>query len=117
MVGIKNYKKLVAIIFFVSIIMINSVVALAYKNLVFDEAGLLTQDEIVSLETEANELSEKYNMDIVITTTDDTGGLSSREYADDYFDYNGFGVGSEYDGILFLIDMDNREAYIYQLLE
>ncbi len=113
MVGInKNYRKIVALMLFVSIIMINSMVALAYKNLVFDEAGLLTQDEVVNLETEANELSEMYNMDIVITTTDDAGGKSSRDYADDYFDYNGFGVGSDYDGILFLIDMDNREAYI-----
>ena len=51
-------------------------------------------------------------MDIVITTTNDAQGKSSREYADDYFDYNGFGVGSDFDGILFLIDMDNREAYI-----
>ena len=51
-------------------------------------------------------------MDIVIVTTNDAAGKTSREYADDFFDYGGFGVGPDYDGILFLIDMDNREAYI-----
>src|SRR5690606_28239367 len=30
----------------------------------------------------------------------------------DYFDYNGYGVGSERDGILLLMDFDNREVYI-----
>lgn len=113
MVGmLKSQRKLIILVIFISIILVNSLVALAYKNLVFDEAGLLTQEEITSLETKANEISEMYNMDIVITTTYDAGGKSSREYADDYFDYNGFGQGSDYDGILFLIDMDNREAYV-----
>jgi len=51
-------------------------------------------------------------MDIVIVTTNDAQGKSSRDYADDFFDNGGFGVGGDYDGILFLIDMDNREAYI-----
>lgn len=90
----------------------NPIYVMAEKQLVIDEAGLLTQPQIEELNAKANALSEEYSMDIVITTTNDTGGKSSREYADDYFDYNGFGVGPEYDGILFLIDMDNREAYI-----
>lgn len=97
---------------FIIILLSNSLLVGAVKDLVFDEGGLLSSEERVSLEDEANQLSEEYNMDIVITTTNDTGGKSSREYADDYFDYNGFGRGPDYDGILFLIDMDNREAYV-----
>lgn len=82
------------------------------KILVFDEANLLLEDEEESLNLKANNLSDKYNMDIVIVTTNDTMGKSSRDFADDYFDYGGFGVGEDYSGILFLIDMDNGEAYI-----
>ena len=51
-------------------------------------------------------------MDIVIVTTNDAEGKSSRAYADDYFDYNDYGVGSEYSGILFLIDYDNGEMWL-----
>lgn len=84
----------------------------AEKALVFDDAMLFSQEEIISLENEANSLSKYYNMDIVIVTTDDAMAKTTMEYADDFFDYNGFGVGDNYDGILFLIDMDNSEAYI-----
>ncbi|TJX15663.1 TPM domain-containing protein [Tissierella creatinini] len=110
---IKNiYRRFIVITLFIVLFLFNSIVVGAFKELVFDEAGLFSSEERVSLETEANDLSEAYNMDIVITTTNDTGGKSSMEYADDYFDYNGFGQGPDYDGILFLIDMDNREAFI-----
>ncbi len=110
---IKNvYKRILVLALFILIFLFNSMAVNAYKELVFDDAGLFTSDERVSLERGANDLSDEYNMDIVITTTNDAGGKSSREYADDYFDYNGFGRGPDYDGILFLIDMDNREAYI-----
>lgn len=34
------------------------------------------------------------------------------EYADDYYDYNGYGFGPEKDGILFLISMEERDWYI-----
>jgi uncharacterized protein len=33
-------------------------------------------------------------------------------YADDYFDYNGYGYGSNYDGVLLLISMENRDWHI-----
>lgn len=88
------------------------VFAFGDRQLVYDDANLFDPEEIEKLEQEANSLSNDYNMDIVIVTTNDAKGKSSREYTDDFFDYGGFGRGSDYDGILFLIDMDNREAYI-----
>ena len=51
-------------------------------------------------------------MDIVIYTTDDAGGKTSQAFADDAYDGGGFGVGPGRDGLLFLIDMDNREIYL-----
>lgn len=85
---------------------------IAEKNLVCDDADLYTATEESKLSLDAKALGEAYNLDIVIVTTNDAKGKSSREYADDFFDYNGYGVGEERDGILFLIDMDNREVYI-----
>lgn len=98
------------IILMITLIIPNT--SFADKQLVYDDANLFSSLEIENLEKEANDLSIEYNMDIVIVTTNDAQGKSPRDYADDFFDYGGFGVGSEYDGILFLIDMDNREAYI-----
>ena len=105
-------NKLLAFILFALLLMTGSISAMAAKQLVFDEAELLIESEVEEIEAEANALSEAYSMDIVIATTDNTHGKSSRNYADDFFDYGGFGVGPDSDGILFLIDMDNREAYI-----
>lgn len=104
--------RLPKVLLVLCIILLISSMAFADKELVFDEANLFTESEIENLHKEANSISDEYNMDIVIVTTDDAQGKSSRDFADDYFDYNGFGRGTDYDGILFLIDMDNREAYI-----
>ncbi len=105
-------KLRVTITFLIIICLFISVPVMAIKTLVYDEAMLFSDSEKDSLEKEANKLFDLYNLDIVIVTTDDTNGKSPRDYADDYYDYGGFGVGSNHDGILFLIDMDNREPYI-----
>ena len=51
-------------------------------------------------------------MDVVLVTTDDTGGLSARDYANDFYDEGGFGTGKDASGVLYLLDMDNRELYL-----
>lgn len=109
---VRIIRKQIILIFIMIISIFSSQIVIANKPLVFDDAGLFTQDQVQQLDIDANALSEEYNMDIVIVTTDNTDGKSSREYADDYFDNGKFGVGYGYDGILFLIDTDNREAYI-----
>ena len=78
----------------------------AAGNLVVDQAELFTDGEEAELAASAATLGSQYQMDIVLVTTNDTGGLSARDYADDYFDYNGYGIGSERNGILFLMDFD-----------
>ncbi|NLC83868.1 MAG: TPM domain-containing protein [Ruminococcaceae bacterium] len=90
----------------------NGAPLLASSRLVVDQANFFTAEQAQQLQAEAAALGAQYQMDIVIVTTTDTGGKSSRDYADDYFDFNGYGVGPDRDGILFLLDYDNREAYI-----
>lgn len=100
------------LILLLSLLVLNPIMVNAENYKVYDYADLLSEDEVISLNNEADNLSYNYDMDILIVTIDDAEGKSARDYADDFFDYNDFGIGDDRDGILFLIDMDNREAWI-----
>lgn len=86
--------------------------ALAADQRVFDQAGLLTQDQATALEEQCTQLRDSLQLDVAVVTTNDAGGKTAEAYADDFYDAGGYGVGDSKDGVLFLIDMDNREAYI-----
>lgn len=75
---------------------------------VFDYAGLMSESEITELEALIAGMRSAYNMDFVVLTSNDALTGESMAYADDFYDYNGFGVGAEWDGFLFIIDMNNR---------
>lgn len=79
---------------------------------VYDYANLLTLEQIEFLEKSAIKITEAYRMDIGIVTINNANGKSSEAYADDFYDNNGYGYTSNYDGLLFLIDLDNRNIYI-----
>lgn len=79
-------------------------------NQVFDPAGLLSDSEIENLKTRTADLKDKYKMNFVIVTTDYAEGKEARDYADDFYMDNGFYDNGEKGGVLFLIDMDNREV-------
>lgn len=81
--------------------------------MVVDNAGLLTAEEAASLNTKALALREEYEMDIVILTVDALDGKRPQDYADDFFDYGGYGYGDDYSGILLLLSMENRDWYIF----
>ena len=50
-------------------------------------------------------------MEAVIVTIEENSD-SAQVFADGFYMEGGFGTGSDHSGILFLIDMDNRELYI-----
>lgn len=79
---------------------------------VFDDAGLLDSDRQAALEEQIAAARKEMRMDLVLVTTDQTGGLSSEEYADWYYENGGFGEGTDHRGALLLLDMENRELYI-----
>lgn len=105
-------RKAILTIFLLLLLLLQPIKTFTEKTLVIDEANLMTEEEVLDLNEKALALSEEYNMDIVIVTTDYLEGKTSREFADDYFDYKGYGRGDSYDGLLFLIDMENRIPYI-----
>ena len=63
----------------------------------------LTDSEEQELNTELDEISEKQQCDVVVVTENSLDGKSAQDYADDFFDYNGYGYGDEDSGVLFLI--------------
>ncbi len=79
---------------------------------VYDDAGLLEESEIEDLQKHCVSAAKQMKLDIGIVTTEDTQGKSTMAYADDFYDYNGFGYDQGYSGLIFLIDMQNREFYI-----
>lgn len=74
-----------------------------------DKAELLTDGEKAYLIDRLDEVSEAHKCDIVVVTVDSIGDSTSTAYADDFFDYNGYGYGDSYDGILLLISMEERD--------
>lgn len=68
--------------------------------LVVDNADLISDDVEDALLEKCNEMAEEYELEVAIVTTPDLGGLTAQEYADDFYDYNGYGFGANDDGIL-----------------
>lgn len=76
-----------------------------------DAADLLTDEEEEELAAKIEGISEKHQSAIVILTVDSLGDRSVSGYADDFYDYNGFGYGEDHDGILFIVSMETREWF------
>nr|WP_317413029.1 TPM domain-containing protein [uncultured Solibaculum sp.] len=74
-----------------------------------DQADLLTDSEEDALLMELNEISERQQCDVAVATVNSLEGKTATAYADDFYDYNGYGMGDGDDGILLLISMENRE--------
>lgn len=74
-----------------------------------DGADLLTAEQEAALTEKLDEISERQVVDVAIVTTNSLGGKTATEFADDYFDYKGYGMGAEDDGIIFVISMGERE--------
>lgn len=112
MFKLKGYISRIFWLSFFVIFFFQSLVLFASSQNVIDEMGFLSEKEIVYLQSEIEEIQDNFLMDVVIVITDDTEGKTSMVFADDYFDYNGFGIGNDHDGILLLVNMDARELWI-----
>lgn len=79
---------------------------------VVDNADLLTSEEEAALTARITEIRMDYEMDVVILTVDSLDGKSAGQYADDFYDLNGYGIGDQDSGVLLLLAMETREWYI-----
>jgi len=79
---------------------------------IYDFADLFSKSEEEQLYNEINDFIYDTDFDMAIVTINKNPKSSAMNYADDFYDYNYFGIGSTHDGLLFLIDMDTREMWI-----
>ncbi|MBQ2726317.1 MAG: TPM domain-containing protein [Clostridia bacterium] len=78
--------------------------------LLVDDAGLLSSYEASELNAVLDEISLRQEMSVAVITVDELpDGYSSQSYADDIFDYYGYGYGTSDDGILLLLSMEERD--------
>ena len=77
-----------------------------------DNADLLMADDAEALLADLDSRSEALQFDIVIVTVDSLDGETPRNYAEDFFWYNNYGLGEDRDGALLLVAMDTRDWYI-----
>lgn len=78
------------------------------KQRIVDNADLLTSSQEEELSKLIDEVSVNNKFDLVIVTIDSLEGKSAEAYADDYYDYNGYGYSDNYSGALFLISTENK---------
>lgn len=98
-------KKIIfSLIILLNIIFISKVKALDTSLKIYDYRELLTESEEKLLKEKIDTFIDTYNMDMVLVTVDDHNNSSTMEYADDFYDYNGFGIGIHNDGLILVID-------------
>lgn len=68
-----------------------------------DDADLIPDEDEGEIELLLNVFSTKNKFDLVVVTIEDAQGKSLMDYADDFYDYNGYGYGRKHDGALLLI--------------
>lgn len=79
---------------------------------IYDFAEKFTVEEEQVLFQKITEFIQKTQMDMAIVTITENNKNWAMSYADDFYDYNNFGLDAQHTGILFLIDFDTREVYI-----
>lgn len=89
-----------------------STIILDTRERVVDMAELLSDSDKTALLSKLDEISERQKLDIVVLTVNTLDGKTPRDYADDFYDYNGYGFGENKDGILLLVSMEDRDWWI-----
>lgn len=84
-------------------------VAAAQEGNVYDDASLLTEMEMDALNEDILTLQDASGWNVYAVTTADANGKSTMAYADDFFDEHS---SDQEDGVVVLVDMDNREIAI-----
>lgn len=84
----------------------------AHPNRVIDNEGILTSRQLSELTDMLDEISEQYSVDVAIYITPNFGGKKPMDYADDLFDYGGYGYNESRDGILLVFSRKQRKYWI-----
>ena len=73
---------------------------------VVDVADIIPDEEEPALEARLAEIREELGKDLVIFTDVSTYGLERKIYAADFYDFNGYGIGDNFEGACLFVCMD-----------
>ena len=79
---------------------------------IFDDAGIFSAADIERINSVLLPTERSMGTDILIVTTNNKGGKTIRNYADDYYDSQMFKGNASPDGVGIIIDMEERTCYI-----
>ena len=77
-----------------------------------DAADVLTDSEEQTLITKLDTISEKQEFDVIIHVIPDVGAFSMEKYAEEMYDVSGYGYGDDYNGIILVLSMEERDWYM-----
>ena len=72
--------------------------------------GLFTAEQEEKLKVKAKEISDKYGVDVVIHTTESFNVI--EDYIDAFYNYNGYGLGDDYNAIILCLSPYYENVYI-----
>ena len=78
---------------------------------VYDSAHVFSDTDKKSLNEKIDSIRNKYGKDVVVHTTRRTYEMSEEEYANAFYEYNGYGVGSNFDGYLLMVLVSDQNKY------
>ena len=104
----KIMSLLLSMVLFLFVPFLNIQAASNHPARLVDQAELLTAEEQQQIQAKLDEVSELHHCDAVVMTVNSLEGKTATEYADHAFDYDGYGLGEDKAGILFLVDMGDR---------
>ena len=99
----KIMSLLLSMVLFLFVPFLNIQAASNHPARLVDQAELLTAEEQQQIQAKLDEVSELHHCDAVVMTVNSLEGKTATEYADDAFDYDGYGLGEDKAGILFLV--------------
>ena len=107
-------KRILTVLFALLLCMVVVIPTFAASDLprLVDNADLLTDSEKSTLLSKLNEISERQQADVVVVTADTLDGKTPMDYADDFYDNNGYGFGADKDGVLLLVSMEDRDWWM-----
>lgn len=101
-------KKLIKILSFVLLLLI-PINVFSENNKIVDNVNVLSDNQKLNLETKLNELSNKYDIDVVVYLSNDTSydeDITSEGC--EFYDLNGYGYGDDHRGLLLIINYETR---------
>ncbi|MBQ2924003.1 MAG: TPM domain-containing protein [Anaerotignum sp.] len=102
------------LLFVTALVMLFSVIPVSAAEMteqrIFDYADLLSDADEREMHLWVQDFRENWGMDLAFLTTDDTEGKSVQQYGAEFYVEQDLGLGENYDGVIFVLDMGGREG-------